>query len=172
LLHELTYSTDDVEYTAIKQKVFDASNKEFEEYFLKNCESCKCMWVSYKRDEYMHLGNATNNRLESHNQKLKDLTLRSSSLCEMFQNIFNFMQISASEYSQATFIEEFTTVSTLGEEFVIVGQIRNSCTHYAAEMLIEQLQLSKTVSYTVQASSEGTYAVSSSQNSYNVGKEN
>jgi len=120
----------------------------------------------------MHLANTTNHRLESHNQKLKDLTLHLSSLCEMFQNVFNFMQISASEYSQATFTEEFTTVSTLGEEFASAGQIRNSCTHYAAEMLIEQLQLSKTVSYTVQARSEGTYIASSSQNSYNVGKEN
>lgn len=64
LLHELMYSANDAKYTAIKQKVFDASNKEFEEYFLKNWESCKCMWVSYKRDEYMHLANTT---LESHN---------------------------------------------------------------------------------------------------------
>ena len=30
----------------------------------------------------MHLANTTNNRLESHNQKLKDLTQRSSTLCE------------------------------------------------------------------------------------------
>ena len=104
LLHQLTYSAGDEEYTTIKQKVFDISNKQFEEYFLKNWESCKCMWVSYMRDEYMHLANTTNNRLESHNQKLKDLTQHSSSLCEMFKNASrwarNFYSFELTEFLQ------------------------------------------------------------------------
>ena len=81
-------------------KVFNASNAEFQEYYNKNWDNCQSMWVSYKRGGYMHLANTTNNRLESHNQKLKDLTQRSSTLCEMFQNVIHFARVNATEYSQ------------------------------------------------------------------------
>ena len=65
------------------------------------------MWASYKRDGYMYLANTANNRLESHNEKLKDLTQRSFTLCEMFQNVIHFARVNATEYSQAAFTEEF-----------------------------------------------------------------
>ena len=39
-------------------------------------------------------------------------------------------------------------------------------------MLIEQLKLSKTIPYTVQADGQETFTVSSSQNSYSVTNEN
>lgn len=52
--------------------------------FVKNWETCKSMWVTYERDQAVHFCNTTNNRLESHNQKLKDVTSRKSSLSEMF----------------------------------------------------------------------------------------
>ena len=66
-----------MDYVATKKKVFDASNTEFQEYYDKNWENCQSMWVSYKRDSYMHLAN---NHLESHS--FKDLTQRSFTLCE------------------------------------------------------------------------------------------
>ena len=71
LLRVLVYSAN---YVATKTKVFDVSSADFQEYYNKNWEDYQSMWVSYKRDSYMHLANTTNNRLESHNQKLKDLT--------------------------------------------------------------------------------------------------
>ena len=60
----------------------------------------------------MHLGNTTNNRLECHNQKLKDLTSRTSSLCEMFRNVIHFAHTAEGEYKQSPFTEEFTSVTT------------------------------------------------------------
>ena len=100
------------------------------------------MWVSYKRDSYMHLANTTNNRLESHNQKLKDLTQRSSTLCEMFQNVIQFAHVNATDYAQAAFTEEFTAVCKLNEDVDGAEVIRDKLTQCAADMLVEQLKLS------------------------------
>jgi len=78
---------NEMDYVATKTKVFNASDAEFQEYYDKNWEECQSMWISYKRYSYMYLANTTNNHLESHNQKLKDLMQQSSMLCEMFQNV-------------------------------------------------------------------------------------
>ena len=53
-------------------------------YFESQSEGCQEMWVKFN-DYNAHLGNATNNCLESHNQKLKDLMSRSSNLTEIFR---------------------------------------------------------------------------------------
>ena len=91
-----------------KKQLYDASNEAFKKYFETNWKECRSMWVTFERDKHSHYGNTTNNRLESHNQKLKDLTTRSSSLSEMFQNLLLYSHTAAAEYSQCAFQEEFT----------------------------------------------------------------
>ena len=167
-LRAIVYSANEMDYVTTKKKVFDASNREFQEYFTNNWENCQSMWVSYKRNNYMHLANTTNNRLESHNQKLKDLTQRSSTLCEMFQNVICFAHVNATEYSQAVFTEEFTTVCKFDENVDGAEEIRNSFTRYAADMLIEQLKLSTTVHYDIQIGKSSKHIVSSTTGTYDV----
>ena len=98
LLCQLVYSKDTDDYEDTKQEIYLKTTEQFRRYFEANWDSCQEIWVSYKRDHHVHLGNTTNNRLESHNQKLKDLTYRSSTLLEMFQSV-RFSNTSASEYS-------------------------------------------------------------------------
>jgi len=160
-----------MDYVTTKTKVFNASNAEFQEYYDKNWEECQSMWVSYKRDSYMHLANTTNNRLESHNQKLKDLTQRSSTLCEMFQNVIQFAHVNATEYSQAAFTEEFTTVSKFNEDIESAEEIRDKFTRYAADMLVEQLKLSKTFEYDIKVGNSSEHVVLSTIGSYEVDTE-
>ena len=74
LIRQLVYSKDADDYKDTKQEIYSKTNKQFKEYFEANWDNCQEMWVTYKRDHHVHLGNTTNNRLESHNQKLKDLT--------------------------------------------------------------------------------------------------
>ena len=171
LLRAVVYSANEEDYAETKKKIFDASNEEFQQYYNNNWEDCQSMWVSYKRNGYMHLANTTNNRLESHNQKLKDLTQRSSTLCEMFQNVIHFSRVNASEYSQAVFTEEFTTVSKFNEDVEGAEEIRNSFTRYAADMLIEQLKLSKTVHYDIQVGGSSEHVVLSTTGTYDVDAE-
>ena len=74
LLRQLVYSKSAEEYEDTKKEVYSRSNKQFQTYFESQWDGCQEMWVTFKRDYNAHLGNTTNNRLESHNQKLKDLT--------------------------------------------------------------------------------------------------
>lgn len=97
----------------------------------------------------MHFGNTTNNRLECHNQKLKDLTSCTSSLSEMFQNVIRFARTAEVEYKQSSFTEEFTSVTTADDGIHGVPEIGMACTQYAATLIVEQLKLAHSVGYQI-----------------------
>ena len=108
------------------------------------------MWATFKRDEFAHYGNTTNNCLESHIQKLKDVTSRTSTLSEMFENVI-FAQTSEDEYKHSSFTEEFkTTKSTIhydiGEHFL---EVKAACTQYAATIIAVQMKLALSVKYMI-----------------------
>ena len=54
-LKNLVYATDESNYTQLRAEVFKLANKEFTDYFEKNWQTCRSMWVNYLRDEYLHL---------------------------------------------------------------------------------------------------------------------
>ena len=89
-LRSLVYASSEAVYERLKDDIASFVNDDFNDYFEKNWQNCKAMWVSYLRDDYLHLANATNNRLECHHHKLKDLTSRSSTLSEMFDHVLTF----------------------------------------------------------------------------------
>ena len=148
-LRRLVHAKDENEYIKLRQEVFDATNDEFKQYFLNNWDNCKNMWVTFKRDAYVHLGNTTNNRLECHNQKLKDLTSRTSSLSEMFENVLLFVRTSEAEYKQSSFTEEFTSASSANDGISGIPEIQAACTQYAATIILEQLKLAHSVGYQI-----------------------
>jgi len=74
IIRLLVHAKTEVEYNDLKQELFDEVNDDFKAYFERNWEKCRSMWVTFERDQNMHFANTTNSRLESHNQKLKDLT--------------------------------------------------------------------------------------------------
>ena len=118
---------------------------------------------------HVHLGNTTNNQLELHNQKLKDLTHRSSTLSEMFQNVLRFSNTSASEYSHAVFKEEFTTCIFADKGLEGAQDVRSVCTQYAADTMVNQLRLAHTVKYDISSKGDNQYLVTSKGiNIYNV----
>ena len=145
IIQLLVHANSEVQYKDLKQELFDEANDEFKVYFQRNWEVCKSMWVTFKRDQHLHFANTTNNRLESHNQKLKDVTSRSSSLSDMFQNVLLYARTCAAEYCQQSFTEEFTAQSGGDTETPTAQEIRTVCTQYAANL--EQLKLADTVHY-------------------------
>lgn len=160
LLRELVYSNSQDEYDDTKREVYSITNESFWKYFESNWDVCQHMWVSFKRDFNLHLGNTTNNRLESHNQKLKDLTQRSSSLTEMFRNVIRFVTTSMSEYCHNVFKEEFTTCTSADDGLTGVPDIRASCTQYAADLIVAQLKLGNSVNYQISPCDGQEYTLS------------
>ena len=91
-LKDLVYAANESDYNQLKTKGFKLANTQFIKYFEKNWHNCQSMWVTYLRDEYLHLANTTNNRLECHHHRLKDLISQSCMLSEMFNHILTFPQ--------------------------------------------------------------------------------
>ena len=96
----------------------------------------------------------TNNRLECHNHKLKDVTSRSISISEIFQKVLLFSQSNASEYCHKSFVEEFSSCSSADDSIPGVLEITSSCTAYSVKLVVEQLKLSQKVPYKVAPGSE------------------
>ena len=107
VIRQLVYSSNEDDYAKLKQELFDTTNDAFKHYFIKSWDTCKEKWVTFLRDEHVHFANTTNNRLECHNHKLKDVTSRSMSIFEMFQKVLLFSRSNASEYYHKSFVEEF-----------------------------------------------------------------
>lgn len=148
-IRKVVHSSTEDEYNNAKEDLSDATNTSFIGYFTNNWDNYKEQWVSFLRDQYLHFANTTNNRLECHNQKLKDVTSRSMSLSEMFKNVLLFCRTNTSEYSHKSFVEEFTSLSSAYDDVPGVSEITSSCTAYAAERIIEQLNVSRKIPYSV-----------------------
>ena len=169
LIRRLVHAKSEDEYASIKQELFDATNDAFQKYFVKNWDSCKEMWATYLRDEHLHFANTTNNRLECHNQKIKDVTARSMSISEMFDNMLLFCRTNAAEYCHKSFVEEFSSCRSASDSIPGVMEITSSCTAYSAERIVEQLKLSQKVAYEVtQEREHGTFLVTYRDHKHHV----
>lgn len=82
-----------------------------------------------------------------HHHKLKDLTSRSSTLSEMFDHVLTFFLTHALEYSQISFVEEFTARMTAFDHIPYTGEIAAVCREHAANLVCEHLELGGKVDY-------------------------
>ena len=80
LILSIVHAKDLDQYNKLKEELYSMTSKKFQQYFEINCDDCRSMWATFHSDQHLQHGNTTNNRLESHNQKLKDLTAHSSLL--------------------------------------------------------------------------------------------
>lgn len=121
------------------------------------------------RDENVHFANTTNNRLECHNHKLKDVTTRSMSISEMFESVLLFCRSNASEYDHKSFVEELSSIASADDCIPGVLEVTSSCTAYSARLIIEQLKLSQQTQYKIEPRSEGDdYTVAYSDHEHHV----
>ncbi|KAE9352696.1 hypothetical protein PR003_g4259 [Phytophthora rubi] len=88
-------------------------------YFLENWHKCREMWCSYLRDNAVHLGNSTNNRLESSWQKIKTLVDRNVDIDETVTTLIWWAKVKQ---------KDFTTAMTR------VGQVFDPVHHTSAEL--------------------------------------
>ena len=143
-------------YDKYKKQLFNSTNDVMCKAFVNNWETCKFTWVTYECDQVAHFCNATNNRLENHNQKLKDMTSWTCSLPEMFQTVLLFIQTTESETSHVAITEEFTMHTRYSNIWNCIGTI---CTQYVADLIAEQMKLALIIEYTIQILPDGKNVV-------------
>ncbi|XP_065655225.1 uncharacterized protein LOC136081629 [Hydra vulgaris] len=102
-------------------------------------------WAYYETMKHVNLGNTTNNRSESHNQKIKNILSRKMSLAEAVKGI---LLLHADKFQQMTHIEfnqSFKEPYRLGTaEDRVTDDIVKVLTPYAARIVIAELKKSRT----------------------------
>lgn len=88
-IRRLVSADSEESYATLKQELYDTTNLAFQNYFIKNWDVCKGKMVKFLRDKHLHFANTTNNRLECHYHKLKDVVSGSMSVSDMFEYSFS-----------------------------------------------------------------------------------
>ena len=154
-IRRLVNADSEESYTTLKQELYDNTNHAFQGYLIKNWDVCREKWVKFLCDDHLHFANTTNNRLECHNHKLKDVVTWSMLISDMFEKVLLFCRTNATEYSRKLFVEQFSTCSMANDSIPGVTDIYSTCT---AERFVEQLKLSHSVKYTITiGESDGTF---------------
>ncbi|GMF35011.1 unnamed protein product [Phytophthora fragariaefolia] len=97
----------------------DTTAPLFWSYFIENWHKCREMWCSYLRDNVVHLGNNTNNRLESSWQKIKTIVDQNVDIDESVTSLIWWAKVKQ---------KSFTT------ELARVGQVFDSVHHTNVEL--------------------------------------
>ena len=98
-LHKLIDSRDKEHYDALYEKL-QSFSPEFVNYFNENWHTCQELWVLHFRASLRTHGNNTNNKIESHNQKLKNYVSKHMNLPQAIENLDKFLD---DTYSRSAF---------------------------------------------------------------------
>lgn len=82
---DIVYANNAIEYDALYEKLKNTKIENVINYFEKNWHPLKNEWVIHFQSKFLTLGNRTNNRLESINQKITQVVTKHSRLDQLFQ---------------------------------------------------------------------------------------
>ena len=98
LLQQLIDSKNQEHYDELYSEL-QQHESGFVEYYNKNWHSCQSSWVLHFRTQFRTHGNNTNNKIESHNQKLKHYVNKNMHLPESVKNLAVFIDESFAKSS-------------------------------------------------------------------------
>ena len=99
LIQKIINSQSQADYDTLHEKLQDTS-PEFLDYFNSNWHTCQELWVMHHRSTLRTHGNNTNNKIESHNQKLKHYVSKHMPLPKAIQHLDKFLD---DTYSKSSF---------------------------------------------------------------------
>ena len=116
---------------------------DFITYFDNNWLGIRAMWCAEFRNENFNLGDLTNNRLESLDQKLKVLIKKTSSLHQFYVDMKKFID---SQYSRA-YLFQFNQIvknkfyNTYDNEDInsALNEYRKFCTIYSSQLVQDEI---------------------------------
>nr|XP_047132634.1 uncharacterized protein LOC124811303 [Hydra vulgaris] len=97
-------------------------------------------WAYYETIKYVNLGNTTNNKSESHNQKIKNILSRKMSLAEAVKGILLLHTGKFEQMAHIEFNQSFKELYRLGtDEAIVTDEIVKVLTPYAAGIVTMKL---------------------------------
>ena len=112
-------------------------------YFHKNWGKNKEYWAGYLTNSVVNLGNTTNNRIESHNQKIKDVLNRNKTLAEAVRGLLLLHKTKTYASNHEDFNQTMKVSYRLGDDDKVADTITKTLTPYAARIAIEELKMGR-----------------------------
>ncbi len=148
MIRTLVYASSLESYVTNRDQFFSKlikKNKtDFIQYFNKNWESCKEKWVLYHRTDCLHMGNNTNNRIESAWGKIKLALSYRTPLDEAVGEILVSQMLKESDFTSKQQQSALRTRIRYDwdEE---MNKVSDVATSYAANLVAEQYEYAKKV---------------------------
>ena len=97
IINSLIYSRSEEEYRLKRNQLLSTRLQSVIDYFNSNWHNIRDEWVEGLKSKNLTFLNRTNNRLESINQKIKDVCTKYTSLQNLFEELFICMNSLATE---------------------------------------------------------------------------
>lgn len=168
IIVDLIYSRSTEEYLENLDKLKTTASKEFCSYYHQNWHLCTELWVHAYRLNLPTLGNNTNNRIESHNHKIKAYLQSRLHLIDAIEALLKYID-SDSDSQQFAKLREMKlslNVGTIDSFEVAVGL---HCTSEARTKLREQYEKFNASEYIVSPRGS-SYQVAFASKEYTVGQ--
>ena len=83
----MIFGTTETVFKASAAKFKECAPQQVLQCFVDNWEHQEHLWAAYRTNATGNLGNSTNNRLESHDQMIKDVLSRNCTLSEALRGL-------------------------------------------------------------------------------------
>ncbi|XP_033121366.1 uncharacterized protein LOC117120449 [Anneissia japonica] len=117
---------------------------EFMAYYRKNWDQSRESWAAYLTNSITNLGNTTNNRIESHNHKIKQLLNRDMTLSSAVSNIMTLHRAGVMTTQHEVFNQQMKVAYRLGDDDQTTAKITDYLIPYAASLVIGELKHART----------------------------
>ncbi len=139
VLKELVYTRSEENFTVKEHELKSKASPEFYEYYLRCWASCKQSWAAHLLNDNINLGTFSNNRLESHNQKIKMVLDRHTSLADAVSGLLRLNDNVSSLDEQIAFKQNMKLTYRIGDNDAVLEDINATCTLYVASLIREEL---------------------------------
>jgi len=135
ILAAMLRAADKTSYCDEKAEFERVANADMCSYFHNNCRE---MWVRYLCDQHMNLGNNTNNRVESHNSKIKAVLRNSDDLHVALRGLTMLHAVMRSEQTHECFLATAMQTYSYACKSDLVEECQKLLTSYAAQLVISE----------------------------------
>ena len=119
-------------------RLTNAASQSVLDYFNKNWLPCINVWCAVPTNRHVNLGNSTNNRMGSLNQKIKAVLNKNTNIAEVVSGILLLERGSCTIATHRSFTQGMKTVHTLNKDDQVVNEITSVLTQYAANVTCQE----------------------------------
>ena len=135
----MAFSKNVSTYDDVLSRLRKLAPRSFLDYFYKNWHECRAMSAGYETFCVENLGNTTNNKIESHNQKIKMVLHRNMTITQAVQGLMSIHRSAVVAMSHSQFLKVTTVAYRVGTKSATIDVILQALTPYAAGIVVAEL---------------------------------